>query len=101
MSRTRWMVAVAWLTSSGCQTLLGLEQAELDPSLEDDVEVTSPRETSAEPNPETSPTEDTNTASSSSEPSEVCEGFDNTRVKLLRADGTLPPLPDTPSSPEN
>lgn len=83
-----------------CQTLLDLEPAELDPSLTPNPEVTEPDR--SEPIPPSAAEPDAGTTDSvSSGPTEQCEGFDNSRVKLLRSDGTLPPLPQPPTTPAN
>lgn len=98
LSGKRWALIAPLFCA--CQTLLDLEPAELDPSLTPNREVSEPAR--GEPTIETSPEPDAGTTDSvSSSPAAECEGFDNSRVKLLRPDGTLPPLPQPPTTPAN
>lgn len=104
--RTLRAVGLALLAVTGCQTLLDIQQAEVDPSLESDSDDTPPPEPPASPPPPPPAPDDEPDAAldetSSAPEVPVCEeGFDNRRVKRLNADGTLPPLPDAPTPTES
>lgn len=99
-------------TMLGCQAVLGIEDATVDPALVS-ADTSEPRESPAThdsansaANPDgmgsdTAPAEPADTAPADSSNSDtastetpVCAGFDNSRVKRRNPDGSLPPLPE-------
>ncbi len=106
MSLQLRLVWVTWLACSACQTILSIEQAQVDPELTTESSATT--EVEADETDDEATSADTaapdagGSGSNSSEPAPQCEGFDNSRVELLNADGTLPPLPEVaPGPPTN
>lgn len=99
----RVAIGLVLLTGTGCQTLLDIQQAEVDPSLEADPDDTPPPKPAPPPSTPPTPNEpDAAADDTSSAPEAECvDAFDNRRVKRLNSDGTLPPLPDAPSTPES
>lgn len=94
--------AAVLISLSGCQTLLDLERAHVDPALTTQPEVTEASEDEPTLSPPAAPSDaGGNSDQFSSAPAPQCEGFDNSRVKLIREDGQLPPLPDALPTPGN
>lgn len=90
-------VAAALASLVGCQTILDLEEARLDPSLTTEPRASEPGEEEPTSAPPAASDAGSSSDLASSAPAPACEGFDNSRVGILRADGTLPPLPDAPT----
>lgn len=85
------------LGSIGCQAILDIDEARVDPTL---IDETQTRENGVNGN-SSGHTDEPGQASTSSaaevtadaEAPALCEVFDNRRVTRLNADGSLPPLP--------
>lgn len=88
---------LAFTSLFGCQTILDLEEAKLDPSLTTKPEDTEPEKPDESTSAPVLVDAGSSSGAVSSKPAPQCEGFDNSRVGILRKDGTLPPLPNAPT----